>query len=207
MCDSQRRPVSATPDVPDGHWAASRDHVARRTAPLLCGPRGSWSPRMGLARQPRTGDVSWTYWHGSTSCSFVALGSRRKLLARTSVNPARGPSNPATSARRVTLGSYSVDVISIPAPPRWLAHCALRVADDFLARWLALTGTGRTTRNWNLVVVVGPVDSYGNPDPAGVRGSCAGPARLSIVIARQRGTRENAGSDGPTSKRPTTEVP
>ena len=80
--------------------------------------------------------------------------------------PARGPSNPATSARRVTLGSYSVDVISIPAPPRWLAYCDLRVADDFLARWLALTGTGRTTRNWNLVVVVGPVDSYGDPDPA-----------------------------------------
>jgi hypothetical protein len=28
----------------------------------------------GLARTSRTGDVSWTYWHSSSSCASVAFG-------------------------------------------------------------------------------------------------------------------------------------
>jgi arsenite methyltransferase len=42
----------------------------------------------GSARMSRTGDVSWTYWHSSSSCSFVAFGERTQPLARIAEKPA-----------------------------------------------------------------------------------------------------------------------
>jgi hypothetical protein len=37
---------------------------------------------IGFARQSRTGDVSRTYWHSSSSCSVLAFGDFTQPVAR-----------------------------------------------------------------------------------------------------------------------------
>jgi len=63
---------------------------------------------------------------------------------------------------------------SLGAPEADVGHCRANlaghlrpaVADDFLARWQALTGRESYHPYWDIVAEVGPADSYGDePDP------------------------------------------
>jgi aminoglycoside phosphotransferase (APT) family kinase protein len=82
------------------------------------------------------------------------------------------PGNVLWSGQRV---SGIVDWVNTSrgAPEADVGHCranlaghfGLSVGDRFLARYQALTGCTSYHPYWDLAVVVGPADSYGDPDP------------------------------------------
>jgi len=83
------------------------------------------------------------------------------------------PGNVLWRRRRLT-GVVDWANASLGAPEADIGHCRANlaghlgpdVADDFLARWLALTGRPSYHPYWDIVVEVGPADSYGDdPDP------------------------------------------
>jgi len=82
------------------------------------------------------------------------------------------PGNVLWSGRRVT-GIVDWVNASRGAPEADVGHCRANlaghfdhtVADRFLARHQARTGRTGYHPYWDLAVVVGPADSYGDPDP------------------------------------------
>jgi len=82
------------------------------------------------------------------------------------------PGNVLWSRRRVS-GIVDWANASLGAPEADVGHCRanlaghfdLTIADRFLARYHTLTGRTGYHPYWDIAVVVGPIDSYGDPDP------------------------------------------
>jgi hypothetical protein len=100
--------------------AGPPDRVADRSGRLVCRAGQSSTTRSvdtgtALARMSRTGEVSWTYWHSSSSCSCVAFGERTQPVARIAEKPARDPPSQRKRCRSKSPStSYRSSSTSIP---------------------------------------------------------------------------------------------